>query len=128
MCTKNFHWSSASLLRQNLIYFFVLTKTKRSSGRILDKRQICITWLKPKYASGSWYTWKFLTDDTLILLTSVILEQVEFVSCGYSGGNENKDTFVLEYTRRACDAISKVIIVCEKRSNIGVLVTKIFLH
>lgn len=57
--------------------------------------------------SGSWYTWKFLTDDTLILLTSVILEQIEFVSYRYSGGNKNKDTFVLEYTRRACDAIRK---------------------
>ncbi|XP_016161637.1 PREDICTED: gamma-aminobutyric acid receptor subunit gamma-3 [Ficedula albicollis] len=30
------------------------------------------------------------------------------------GENKNKETFVLEYMRRACDAISKVIILCEK--------------
>jgi len=29
--------------------------------------------------------------------------------------------------RRVCDAINKDIFVCEKRSNIGVLVTKMFL-
>lgn len=32
---------------------------------------------------------------------------MEFVSCGYNGGNKNKETFVLKRRRRPCDAISK---------------------
>lgn len=53
------------------------------------------------------------TDAALKLLSCVIFERDELMSSWYTGGNKNKEAFVLEHMRRACDAIRKDIILCE---------------